>query len=303
MANYTSKHKGSTIDEAIDKAIALVVDSSLSDTSINPLENKAVKYALDNQTHTVEDITDFPTTMTPTSHAHGNITNDGKIGNTSGKILTTSTDGAIQAITGGIDSGIDADKLDGKDASDFTPSVIGTTAGLLLGTGTEGVIEAKTVEALKAILLDLTRPVGSVFESLDSTSPATLFGGTWAAIGAGTFLVAAGTGYAAGSTGGAATHAHTTPIHTHTTGSVGLSIENLPSHNHPVRTISTDTAGGYASVEGSWKAGYNWDSDFSQYTGSGTAHNHGTTEGASPTTNAASTLPPYYAVYIWRRTA
>lgn len=34
---------------------------------------------------------------TPTAHTHGNITNDGKVGSASGKILTTGTDGAIQA--------------------------------------------------------------------------------------------------------------------------------------------------------------------------------------------------------------
>lgn len=34
---------------------------------------------------------------TPASHIHGNITNDGKVGSASGKILTTGTDGAVQA--------------------------------------------------------------------------------------------------------------------------------------------------------------------------------------------------------------
>jgi uncharacterized protein (TIGR02145 family) len=34
---------------------------------------------------------------TPTSHTHGNITNDGKVGSASGKILTTGTGGAVQA--------------------------------------------------------------------------------------------------------------------------------------------------------------------------------------------------------------
>ena len=53
---------------------------------------------------------------------------------------------------------------------------------------------------------NIGHPVGSVYMSADATSPATLFGGTWAAIGAGTFLVAAGTDYEAGSTGGSATH-------------------------------------------------------------------------------------------------
>lgn len=34
---------------------------------------------------------------TPTSHTHGNLTNDGKVGSASGKIITTTTGGAIQA--------------------------------------------------------------------------------------------------------------------------------------------------------------------------------------------------------------
>lgn len=34
---------------------------------------------------------------TPTSHTHGNLTNDGKVGSSSGKIITTTTGGAIQA--------------------------------------------------------------------------------------------------------------------------------------------------------------------------------------------------------------
>lgn len=34
---------------------------------------------------------------TPTSHTHGNLTNDGKVGSVSGKIITTGTGGTIQA--------------------------------------------------------------------------------------------------------------------------------------------------------------------------------------------------------------
>ena len=48
-------------------------------------------------THTKSEITDFPSTITPSSHAHGNITNDGKVGTASGKIITTTTGGAITA--------------------------------------------------------------------------------------------------------------------------------------------------------------------------------------------------------------
>ena len=50
-------------------------------------------------------------------------------------------------------------------------------------------------------LLDKTYPVGSIYMSVNSTSPADLFGGTWEQI-KDTFLLAAGDTYSAGSTGG-----------------------------------------------------------------------------------------------------
>lgn len=40
-------------------------------------------------------ISDFPTTMTPSSHSHGNITDDGKIGSSANKPLITGTGGVI----------------------------------------------------------------------------------------------------------------------------------------------------------------------------------------------------------------
>lgn len=45
-----------------------------------------------------------------------------------------------------------------------------------------------------------TYPIGSIYMSVNSTDPGTLFGGTWTRI-QGRFLLAAGDGYAAGSTG------------------------------------------------------------------------------------------------------
>lgn len=53
------------------------------------------------------DLTDYVTTSdsrlsdarTPTSHTHGNITNDGKVGTDSGKILVTGTGGAVTTST------------------------------------------------------------------------------------------------------------------------------------------------------------------------------------------------------------
>ena len=53
--------------------------------------------------------------------------------------------------------------------------------------------------------LDKIYPVGSIYMSVNSTSPATLFGGTWEQI-KDKFLLASGNTYGAGTTGGEAKH-------------------------------------------------------------------------------------------------
>ena len=165
----------------------------------------------------------------------------------------------------------------------------------------------------------LSYPVGAIYISTVSTSPATLFGGTWSAIGAGTFLVAAGTGYAVGATGGATSHTHTTPNHAHTTPAVALTAAQLAAHSHrqqapgynyselpavgkPVSGASGGSLDGYPMLSGSY-ASSGFGAVNTQNTGSGSTHAHGNTGNAAPTTNSSSNLPPYYAVYMWRRTA
>lgn len=66
----------------------------------------------------------------------------------------------------------------------------------------------------------LLYPVGAIYQAAISTSPAMLFGGTWASIETGRFL-RSGTD---SSTGGDDTHTHTSPAHNHT----------VPAHNHRV---------------------------------------------------------------------
>lgn len=65
------------------------------------------------------DITNKPSTFTPSSHTHGNISNDGKLGFTSGNILITTTNGLITSVTN-----LPASKV--SDASAYTH--IGTSA-------------------------------------------------------------------------------------------------------------------------------------------------------------------------------
>ena len=123
-------------------------------------------------------------------------------------------------------------------------------------------------------ILNMVYPVGSIYMSANSTSPATLFGGTWQQI-EDTFLLSAGSTYTAGNTGGEATHTLTTdemPSHTHRAGfrfaaPLGTSTTYdawMYANNMAAGTVSTDSTGG------------------------GQAHNN---------------MPPYLVVYMWERTA
>lgn len=123
-------------------------------------------------------------------------------------------------------------------------------------------------------------PVGSIYMSVNSTSPATLFGGTWVQI-EDAFLLAAGSSYSAGSTGGAASvtltaaqsgvpahshglnnhkhsvgaHKHTVPEHGHTytrptvssSGAVTNGVPSNGAHTHNVREAGTSDKWGTAS--------------------------------------------------------
>ena len=135
-------------------------------------------------------------------------------------------------------------------------------------------------------LIDVIYPVGSIYMSVNSTSPATLFGGTWEKI-EDTFLLASGTNYATGTTGGEATHTLTTeemPSHTHT--------QN--AHSHTIGSLARYTISGKASAAVGDGSG-----NVQNYkTGSTTATNQNTGGG-----QAHNNMPPYLVVNVWKRTA
>ena len=129
-------------------------------------------------------------------------------------------------------------------------------------------------------------PVGAVYISANSTSPASLFGGTWEPIH-GRFLLASGSpdantdnwfgditgGWAAGSgsTGGQDYHT--------------LTVEEMPSHSHESQYVKPEAGYTAAGMMGSTAANW-WSVDYIRATGGGQKHNN---------------MPPYLAVNMWKR--
>lgn len=116
-------------------------------------------------------------------------------------------------------------------------------------------------------------PIGYVYLSTDSTSPAAIFGGTWEQL-QGRFLLGAGDDYPAGSTGGEAVHT--------------LTVEEMPSHSH-LQYVGANS--------GSWgtRRDHVEDQNCEKYP----QGESGATGGSQPHNN----MPPYLAVYMWKRVA
>lgn len=149
-------------------------------------------------------------------------------------------------------------------------------------------------------IFNLIYPVGSIYTSVNSTSPATLFGGTWERI-QGYFLLAANDKYEQyqpGKTGGSVTHTHTINGHTHGYGSLYAAMANAGTSGHYYKSkagisftpneYKKDTGAGYTTTTKQTEG----------------IQVYGTTGGSGTlTTNSADGMPPYLAVYVWKRTA
>lgn len=123
-------------------------------------------------------------------------------------------------------------------------------------------------------LLDLLHPVGSIFQSTDSTSPEELFGGTWEQV-KDVFLLAAGDSHAAGSTGGEETHT--------------LTKAEIPDHAHTLKYTGQSVTEGVNAIR-LYQAASN---QYNAYSGG---------QSSDCGDQAHNNMPPYLAVYTWRRT-
>lgn len=125
----------------------------------------------------------------------------------------------------------------------------------------------------------LTPSIGEIYFTTSSESPSVKFGGTWEQI-KDMFLLSAGDEYVAGSTGGESEHVLTT--------------EEMPSHAHNFNRhqlysnedvpLDEQINGGYGANNKTLKI-Y---TDTTTSVGGGQAHNN---------------MPPYLAVYVWKRVA
>jgi len=157
-------------------------------------------------------------------------------------------------------------------------------------------------------LFDSIYPVGSIYMSINSTNPSILFGGTWERIN-GRFLLGAGNGYNTGATGGSSGH---TPSGSVTVYNHTLTVNEMPSHMHDqidglsgsqVLYCQSNLQGVIkkAAVQNNTgNSGDQWsDKMKTSYTGGGQGHNHS----AAFSGTYQNTMPPYFVVYMWQRTA
>ena len=152
-------------------------------------------------------------------------------------------------------------------------------------------------------LIDYIYPIGSIYLSVNSTSPATLFGGSWTQL-KDRFLLGAGSTYSSGATGGAATHklsvaempshAHDTPFFNNMTNNGEMKSDFIGVFGKGVTASQALKDTGQTSTMEMWwinqtnTAEGNERAYLTSAKGSGSAHNN---------------MPPYLVVYMWKRTA
>ena len=259
------------------------VDSSLSASSTNPVQNKVIKSALDGKLST--------SGGTLTGNLNGRYitgtwlqtTQATDLGRTPGKIAILDDSGWIYYRT-------PAELKSDIGANGYLPTTGGTmtgaitTKGIKLTSGTDfGSSLPSSLQSNQLFfqtlgsnyILDNVYPVGSIYMSVNSTNPKNLFGGTWEQI-QGRFLFGMNSSYPAGSTGGEITHK--------------LTQGEMPKHNHIIYAPNAGgpdkgAALGFPEVGSSntWWAV----ASMTEQTGDNKAHNN---------------MPPYLSVYIWKRT-
>lgn len=132
-------------------------------------------------------------------------------------------------------------------------------------------------KALKALAAQREEDLARIkfWVSNDPTSPASFIGGTWERI-EDRYIMGASDTYPAGSTGGEATHT--------------LTVDEMPQHTHSLGYMYkySDNNTGRPQLVDNGTVFVQYEEMFSENAGGNQPHNN---------------MPPYFAVYIWKRVA
>ena len=282
VANHVIKQY---IDDKVAAAGSnITVDAALSSTSTNPVQNKAIKEAIDAKAD--KTALDSKADKSALDAKADKTALDAKadVAALDGKADKTALDGKLSTSGGTLTGNLTGKYITGTWLQTTEATDLGRAPGKIAVLDDSGWVYHRTPAELLAdigaatvsVMLDKAYPVGSIYMSVNSTNPKTLFGGTWVQL-KDRFLLAAGTTYKAGSTGGEATHT--------------LTASEMPSHNHAVYYPNAGAAD--HSAPGNYPDGpsdstYYAIGSYTSSAGGGGAHNN---------------LPPYLSVYVWKRTA
>ena len=166
-----------------------------------------------------------------------------------------------------------------------------------------------TLNGKDIFTIDKVYPIGSIYMSVNSTSPATLFGGTWVRWGKGRIPIGVDTSQTefntVEKTGGEKTHTLTAaemPQHNHSISAQTVATTSNGAHTHSAKYSNTANSNGSA-------ARVNGNGNLEGYPiNSNGAHTHNVTIPAHNTDSKGSgtahnNLPPYITCYMWKRTA
>lgn len=287
-------------DGSAAKSVAIPsVDSSLSSTSTNAIQNKAVNTALSGKASTAVATTSANGLMSASDKTKLNGIAIGANKTTVDSALSTTSTNPVQnkAVKAALDSKLNTSggtltgNLTGQyltgtwlqttDATDLgsTPSKVAVLDG-------SGWVYSRTLAELKsdigvdtATLVDLFYPIGSIYMSTDTTNPQSRFTGTYWLPIYNRFLLGAGDTYKAGTMGGEATHT--------------LTRSEIPSHYHNEYLGNDGGPDSAPSGYGGWPS--------VAYTSNKTWWATGSKTSTAGGDGAHNNMPPYLAVYMWRR--
>jgi hypothetical protein len=168
-------------------------------------------------------------------------------------------------------------KINNKEVAtkDMIPTVNYPVTSVNSKTGAVSLTASDVGALTTSDLLSKVYPVGSIYMSVNSTSPASLLGGTWSQL-KDRFLLGAGSSYSNGATGGSATHT--------------LTVNEMPSHKHDLVdwVYWSSSNGGWTNFRTGSESTVSRSGLETDPAGGGQAHNN---------------MPPYLVVYMWKRTA